>query len=102
MLSKTLSKNQITLYTTTYCPYCTYAKDFLTTQNLPFTEVDVTEDHALREALVERTGGRTTVPQIFIGEISIGGYDDLVSLSKSSNFEKLLKNAGIPLKSNLY
>ena len=101
MLSQTLSKGQITLYTTTYCPYCTYAKDFLTRKNLPFREVDVTNEPSLREALVEQTKGRTTVPQIFIGDVSIGGYDDLVALAKSPDFEKLLKNAGISQKNTL-
>ena len=92
---------QITLYTTTYCPYCTFAKDFLTRKNLPFIDIDVTGDQALRDALVEKTGGRTTVPQIFFGDVSIGGYDDLIALSKSSDFEKLLKSSGITLKNTL-
>ncbi|MBS0185026.1 MAG: glutaredoxin 3 [Proteobacteria bacterium] len=94
-------KNQITIFTTTYCPYCTFAKDFLTRNALPFVEIDVTGNTSFREDLVKKTGGRTTVPQIFIGETSIGGYDDLMALSKTNNFEKLLKNAGIMLKNPL-
>ncbi len=101
MLSQMHPKGQITVYTTTYCPYCTFAKDFLTRKSLPFIEIDVTGDTSLREALVLKSGGRTTVPQIFIGEVSIGGYDDLVALSKSPDFEKLLKSSGITLKNVL-
>lgn len=96
------SKDKITIYTTSYCPYCIYAKDFLQKNSLPFKEIDVTNAPLLREALVKITKGRTTVPQIFIGEESIGGYDNLIELSKSGNFELFLEKAGIRFKSPLY
>jgi glutaredoxin 3 len=72
----------VKVYTTTYCPYCTRAKMLLNKRNIPFEEIDVTRDDALREWLVKASGQRT-VPQIFIGEESIGGSDDLVALDKA-------------------
>lgn len=81
---------QIAVYTTTYCPYCVRAKQFLQSKGLAFTEVDVTGDEAARQALVEKSGGRKTVPQIFIGEQPIGGFDDLVALDRAGQLAPLL------------
>ena len=86
--------NGITVYTTDYCPYCTSAKRLLSTLQLPFSEVDVTGDDGARNALVERTG-RRTVPQIFIGSASVGGFTDLDALHKSGGLQPLLDAAGI-------
>ena len=69
----------VTIYTTNYCPYCRQAEKFLHDKGVPFKQVDVTEDDAMRAKLVELTGQRT-VPQIFIGEESIGGYSDMMKL----------------------
>ena len=69
--------DKIILYTTQYCPYCDAAKEFLKKKNLKFSEIDVTDEDAMREKLVKSTG-RETVPQIFVNEKSIGGYEDLV------------------------
>lgn len=66
----------ITIYTTNYCSFCRSAKAFFDMKGLPYREVDVTGDDAARQDLVDRTG-RHTVPQIYIGETHIGGYDDL-------------------------
>jgi len=79
----------VTLYTTPFCPYCVAAKRFLTGKGVPFTEVDVSDDDARREWLVAVTGQRT-VPQIFVGETSIGGYTDLRALDSRGGFEPLL------------
>ena len=68
--------SQIKIYTTTYCGYCKKAKSLLQSKGIPFEEIDVTEDDAKREWLVKTTG-RKTVPQIFIDEKPIGGFDDL-------------------------
>ena len=74
---------KVTVYTTRSCPYCHAAKRFLESKKISFEEIDVTNDDAMREKLVEMSGGRETVPQIFIGTKSIGGYDDLVRLYQS-------------------
>lgn len=88
-------KGILLIYTINYCPYCLRAKEFLTRKNIPFIEVDVTDNQSLRENLVEMTGGRKTVPQIFIGLRSIGGYDNLMELEKTSKFDMLLKESEI-------
>jgi glutaredoxin 3 len=74
---------KVVIYTTQYCPYCHAAKDFLKKQKITFEEIDVSDDDAMRDKLVKMTGGRSTVPQIFADDKSIGGYDDLVALYKS-------------------
>ncbi len=71
----------ITLYTTAACPYCVAAKNFLASRGLRWVEVRVDTDGAQRVALVQRTG-RTSVPQIFIGDTHVGGYDELVALDR--------------------
>lgn len=71
---------EIVVYTTQTCPYCHAAKRLLKSKGFAFKEVDVTEDEPMREKLVKMTGGRETVPQIFIDGKSIGGYDELVQL----------------------
>ena len=73
---------EVTIYTTRVCGYCVAAKRLLTSRNVAYTEVDVSNDNAKREWLVEATG-RRTVPQIFIGAESIGGYDELAALDRS-------------------
>lgn len=80
----------IELYTTTYCPYCVKAKALLTRKGAKFEEIDVTGDDAARMALVEKSGGRKTVPQIFIHGQHIGGCDDLYALDKEGKLDALL------------
>lgn len=79
----------VTLYTTDYCPYCRQAEKFLHDKGVPFKQVDVTHDDAMRVKLVELTGQRT-VPQIFIGEESIGGYSDMMKLHSKGELEPKL------------
>ena len=76
-------KSKVVVYTTDYCPYCTAAKKLLKSKNVVFEEIDVTDDEAMREKLAGMTGGRVTVPQIFIADKSIGGYDELVEFYDS-------------------
>lgn len=83
---------QITLYTTTYCPYCVKAKNLLKRKGVAdITEIDVTTDDALREEMMQKSGGRKTVPQIFIGEKHVGGCDDLHALDAKGELDALLK-----------
>ena len=79
----------VVLYTTTWCSYCTAAKSFLKLKGVPYREVDLTDDDAGRDALHERTG-RTSVPQIFIGETHVGGYDDMRALDRAGGLAPLL------------
>lgn len=79
----------VTVYTTDYCPYCRQAERFLHDKGVPFKQVDVTHDDAMRVKLVELTGQRT-VPQIFIGEESIGGYSDMMKLHSKGELDAKL------------
>jgi glutaredoxin 3 len=81
---------KVEVYSTTYCPYCVRAKQLLDAKDVDYTEIDVTGDDAARVALVEKSGGRRTVPQIFINGQSIGGYDDLRALEESGKLDGLL------------
>lgn len=80
----------ITMYTTKVCPYCIAAKRLLNKKGAAFEEVDVSFDAAKREELVKLSGGRMTVPQIFIGDQHIGGCDDLYELEASGKLDALL------------
>jgi len=80
---------KVTVYTTSYCSYCDAAKDLLRRKNIPFEEVDVTDDNKKWE-LKARTGWRT-VPQIFIGEEMIGGYQELRAMEVSGELARRLK-----------
>lgn len=79
----------VTLYTTPICPYCVAAKRFLDKKGVPYSEIDVSGDDDRRRWLVEVTGQRT-VPQIFIGETSVGGYTDLRALDDRGGLAPLL------------
>ncbi|MCK6372040.1 MAG: glutaredoxin 3 [Gammaproteobacteria bacterium] len=79
----------VLVYAKPYCPYCTAAKALLREKGVTFEEIDISRDHAARERMVERSG-RQTVPQIFIGERHIGGFDDLSALNQSGQLDPLL------------
>ena len=81
---------QIDIYTGPFCPYCTRAKSLLTGKDVPFTEHDTSRDPALRRQMIERAGGRTSVPQIFIDGRHIGGSDDLHALERRGELDRLL------------
>ena len=81
---------KVTIYTTPICPYCSMAKRLLTTKAVAFDEIDVSRDFALRDAMVAKAGGRTSVPQIWIGERHVGGSDDLHALERNGQLDALL------------
>lgn len=82
----------VTIYTTDWCPYCRSAKTYLAARGIPFTEVDLTDDDDARAALTARTG-RTSVPQVFVGDTHVGGYTDLVALDRAGGLDPLLASA---------
>jgi glutaredoxin 3 len=82
---------EVTIYTTVYCPYCTAARALLEDKGVDFTDVDVTGRPDERRQLVQRSGGRTTVPQIFIDGVSIGGYDELAELDREGRLDAMLR-----------
>jgi glutaredoxin 3 len=81
---------KVEIYVTTYCPYCVKAKRLLDAKDVDYTVIDVTNDDAAREELVAKSGGRRTVPQIFINGQAIGGSDDLHALEEKGELDKLL------------
>ncbi len=80
----------IEIYTTRYCPYCHAAKGLLTRKGVAFKEIDVSGDWQGREKMVARANGRSTVPQIFIGDTHVGGFDDLSALDRDGKLAPLL------------
>ncbi len=82
---------QITIYSTTYCPYCDRAKALLSSKDITYKEVDLTEDPKQKAELMERTGLKT-VPQIFFNDELIGGFDNLSALDKAGELEKKLED----------
>ena len=82
----------VEIYTTPTCGYCAAAKRLLTKKGVDFTEIDVSRDPALRDAMVARAHGRRTVPQIFIGGTHVGGCDDLYALDGDGKLDPMLAN----------
>ncbi len=80
----------VEIYTTKVCPYCVRAKNLLNAKDADFVEHDLTGDDEGREALLKRSGGMRTVPQIFINGQHIGGCDNLYELEEKGELDKLL------------
>jgi glutaredoxin 3 len=83
--------SSIEIYTTPFCPYCGWAKELLDRKGVSFTEIDVSGDRTARAAMTDRANGRTSVPQIFIGDIHVGGCDDLYALDEAGKLDPLLR-----------
>ncbi|TVQ67153.1 MAG: glutaredoxin 3 [Oceanospirillales bacterium] len=80
---------QVTIYTTSTCPFCHRAKYLLDKKKAKYTEIDVGRDQTLRQEMAKRSG-RNTVPQIFIGDYHVGGCDDLYDLDLDDKLDPLL------------
>jgi len=80
---------KVEIYTTPTCPYCHAAKALLAEKGVDFSEITVL-DPDLREKMTQRAHGRRTVPQIFIGETHVGGYDDMAALDRRGGLDPLL------------
>ena len=83
---------EVLMYSTRFCPYCVRARQLLESRQVKFTDIGVDGQPALRREMVERSG-RHTVPQIWIGQQHIGGYDDLARLEAGGQLAKLLEAA---------
>ncbi|MBE2211792.1 MAG: glutaredoxin 3 [Xanthomonadaceae bacterium] len=84
-----MAQPEITLYSTLVCPYCVAAKNFLKSKGLEWTEVRIDLDPVEREKMVAKAK-RTSVPQIFVGDVHVGGYDDMMAMHRDGKFEPLL------------
>ena len=80
----------VVIYTTMFCPYCHGAKALLSKKGVSFEEIKVDGDRDARRAMSARAGGRTSVPQIFIGDRYVGGCDDLYALDSAGDLDALL------------
>lgn len=84
-----MSEPSILLYTTGWCPYCERAKALLHRKGLAFREIDVESDPQVREEMMTRSG-RRSVPQIFVGDTHVGGFDELYALDRAGKLEPLV------------
>jgi len=80
---------KIQVYTTQWCPYCRMAKQLLARKGQKWDEIDVEAEPARRDEMIQRSG-RRTVPQIWIGERHVGGFDDLAALDAAGELDALL------------
>ncbi len=88
-----MMSQDVVIYTTMFCPYCHSAKALLSKKGAAFREVKVDGDRAARRAMSERAGGRSSVPQIFIGDRHVGGCDDLYALDGAGKLDPMLTAA---------
>ena len=80
---------EVVIYSTAICPYCVAAKNFLKSKGYGWTEVRIDTDPAERERMLARTR-RSSVPQIFVGETHVGGFEDMMALHRAGKLEPLL------------
>jgi glutaredoxin 3 len=85
---------RVEIYTKTFCPYCWRAKHLLDGKGIEYQEIAVDFGGEQRQAMIQRANGRTTVPQIFIGDTHVGGCDDLVALERAGRLDGLLAASG--------
>ena len=81
------------IYTSPTCGFCHMAKRLLNAKSVSFTETDVARDPSKRQEMMARANGRHTVPQIFIGNVRVGGCDDLMALERAGKLDQVLKGA---------
>ena len=80
----------VVMYSSMFCPYCSMAKRLLESKGIAFEEISVDLESALRAEMMARANGRHTVPQIFVGEHHVGGFDDLYALEQAGELDPLL------------
>ncbi len=82
--------SRIEVYSSLWCPFCSRAKALLNRKGVAYEEIDVDRDPNLRQQMMQRAGGRRTVPQIFIDGRHVGGSDDLADLERAGELDALL------------
>ena len=81
---------KVEMYTTMWCGYCARARGLLNKKGVAFEDIDVEADGSKRDEMIQRAGGRTTVPQIFIDGVHVGGSDDLMALERAGKLDPML------------
>ena len=79
--------SRVEIYSTLFCPYCARAKSLLERKGVAYENIDIIEDTSKRDEMLARSGGRTSVPQIFIDGEHIGGFDDLYALDRAGTLD---------------
>ena len=82
--------SDVTIYTRQLCGYCTAAKNLFSKKGVKFTEHDATFEPDLRKQMIQKSGGASTFPQIFVGDVHVGGCDDLMALERAGKLDQLL------------
>jgi len=80
----------VTIYTKPWCGFCHAAKRLLDAKGVEFNEIDIEGNPELRTEMIQKAGGRTTVPQIWIGDTHVGGFDDIADLDRRGKLDTLL------------
>jgi glutaredoxin 3 len=85
--------SEVVLYTTSWCPYCARARRLFQQKGVPFTEIDIDAVPGARDEMRARSG-RTSVPQVFIGDTHLGGFDDTHAMDRKGELDRLLAAPG--------
>ncbi len=85
-----MSSPEIVMYSTYACPYCDRARQLFERKQVAIQEIKIDDDPEQRMVMLQRSGGRRTVPQIFIGDLHVGGFDDLAALDRKGELDPLL------------
>jgi len=85
-----MNSPDVVMYSTAFCGYCQRARNLFERKGAAVREIKIDEDARERDAMLKKSGGRRTVPQIFIGDRHIGGYDDLAALDRAGQLDPLL------------
>lgn len=94
MSTQTSASTTVEIYTSAICPYCVAAKNLLRSKGLQYSEQRVDTDPEQRATMLQRSGGKRSVPQIFVNNVHVGGFDDLVAADRSGRLAEII-DAGI-------
>ncbi len=81
---------EIIMYCTRFCPYCVRAESLLQNKGMQIEKIRVDRDREMAKIMVEKSGGLTSVPQIFINQVHVGGFDELVALDREGKLDPML------------
>ena len=96
MSSESIGSTKVEMYTTAICPYCVAAKNLLRSKGLDYSEVRVDTDAEQRAAMMQRSGGKRSVPQIFVNDVHVGGFDELVAADRSGRLAEIIAAGAAP------
>jgi glutaredoxin 3 len=86
---------EVIIYSRSFCGYCELAKRLLEQKGVPYSEVDVGSNPAVLSEMIGRSGGRMSLPQIFVGDRHVGGFNELAHLERRGGLEDLLRGVGV-------